>query len=177
MVGIDQPFPAAVAGHDVLGFQRRGTADRRTHRDAGRVRGVLVEDDPAVGDRLRRGGEGELDVPVGSPRMPGGQAGRHRIKIALGRDPGAERRRVEEGDAAGGGTPFGDRRPECRPGHPARCHHTHPGHGHAPGGDHHKATGSVTGLPVAGFSAAGLSVAGLSVSTCPSSGRGASGPR
>ncbi len=172
IVGIHQPLPAGVAGHDVFGFQRRGAADRRTHRDTGRVRGVLVEHDPAVGDRLRGGGEGELDVPVGPSCLPGGQTGRRRIEIAFGRDPGAKRRGVEKRDAAGGGAPFGHGRPECRPGRPSRCHHTHAGHGHASRSDHHEATGSPAALWTAG-----LWIAGLSVSTCPSSGRGASGPR
>lgn len=103
---------------------------------------------------------------VHSASLTRGKARRERVKVALCANPGTEPGGIEESDRPRGAAPSGERLPKRLPADPARRHHPDTGDDGTP---------LHQDPPTAGLGAAGLGSG--SVSTCPSSGRGASGER
>ena len=91
-----------------------------------------AESEAAVGDRLARGDHGELRGPVHPPDLLRAQAVRRRVEVDLGGDPGAERRRVEEGDPPGRGAAVAEQVPEVLGADPAGREHADAGDDDSP---------------------------------------------
>src|SRR5690606_18471988 len=100
---VDVPAAAVLADLDVVVFQPGGAADGAAQGDRGapRVGGGGAE--PGLPHRLVGRDRRELDVPVRVLAQVRVEAVLEGIEVALGGYAGAQSRRVEQGDAAGGG--------------------------------------------------------------------------
>ena len=151
VVRVHEPVLAPVGHGHVSVLQGHGPADGRAQRDGHALPVHVLEVERAVGDRLRAGGGRELDVAVHAAHLVLGQPGLVRIEVGLRGHLRAKAGGVEERNAPGGRLAGGDALPERVARHASRRHHADPRYDGSP--------------------------QGCSVSTCPSSGRGASGPR
>jgi hypothetical protein len=108
---VDVLLASAVAEHHVLALQRGGAPHRAAERGADPVGGEARVPHAAVGQRLPGRDDRELAGPVEAAGLLRTEPGRHRVEVDLGRDPRTERRRVVQGDRAGGGSPRGEQFP------------------------------------------------------------------
>lgn len=165
------PAGAGFADRDVVVLQASGAADGRAQRDTDPPGVLLLRVEPGVGYRLTGGHQRELDVPVRARHLVPVETVGRGVEVDLGGDAGAEALRVEERDAPRRRTAVREQVPELPGAHSSGGDDTDPGDRHPP--VHETAPVRSGGLPC---SAPSLFSVG-SVSTCPSSGRGASGPR
>ena len=137
---VDLPVLSVVADNAVLVFEPRRGADRAAHAD----RHPVVVDVLQAAVRHCLGGrhQGELGEPVVAVDFLLGEAGGHRVEVALGPDLGAETGGIEQADPARGGTPGGQQPPEVLPGAAAGRDDPDPGHHRAPAWDRHRTVGS-----------------------------------
>ena len=150
---VDEPLLAVVRDDDVVALQHHRPPHRAAQRHGQPLAVDSFEIEARVGDGLHRRGDGELDVPVHAVHFLVVQPRLVRVEIRLGRDLRAEALRIEERDLARRGLAGRDAVPERFPVDPSRRDDPYPGY-----------DASSHGLR-------------SSVSTCPASGRGASGPR
>lgn len=133
------PLAPRVGEDEVLVLQAGGAGHGGPEADADPVRVEPVRLQPAVGDGVAGADHGELRGPVHPADLPRAEPLRLRVEVDLTGDPRPERRGVEEGDGAGGGTALGEKAPELLGTSPAGRPYTDSGdddaarHGRLPG--------------------------------------------
>src|SRR5579859_1307210 len=122
---VDEVELATVADHPVLLLQSHGRAHRGADGNPSAMRCDATQIQAAVRYRLPRRDDGELRCPIQAPYLLRPQPVLPGIEVHLGRDPGTERGRIEEGNPPGRRPAFAEKTPEALDSDSPRRQHAH----------------------------------------------------